>query len=235
MFGGHRASYLQYVTPFVFNQNSLNELLKLFYITSFYVIYMLLGSFEEHGDLVSYGFEFSNLEREILFGVLRCINNVGQQLGRAASAIFYESRFNAPNISSEEVVPQLLKILETGYSSSIAALHRSELGADTAWEKEVTDHKSLRKFSADMFLSLHSLCGKATTWGKILDVIESYLKFLVPRKIVQKLKNEVVFNVKSSVTVQSTSQVAKVMFESALDVLLLLSYLVDISGQVRFC
>lgn len=194
---------------------------------------LIYSSFEEQGDLVSYGFKFSNLEREILFGVLRCINNVGQQLGRAASAIFYESRFNARNISSEEVVPQLLKILETGYSSSIAALHRSELGADTAWEKEVTDHKSLRKFSADMFLSLHSLCSKATTWGKILDVIESYLKFLVPRKIVQKLKNEVVFNVKSLVTVQSTSQVAKVMFESALDVLLLLSYLVDISGQIH--
>lgn len=177
-------------------------------------------------------YEFSHLECEILFGILRCINTVSQQLGRATSAIFHESLFNAPNMSSDEVVPQLMKILKTGYSPSIAALHTSELGADIAWEKEVTDSKSLRKFSADMFLSLHSLCGKATTWGKVLDVIENYLKFLVPRKIVQKMKTEVVYNVNTSATVQSTSQVAKVMFESALDVLLLLSYLVEISGQV---
>lgn len=195
---------------------------------------MLSGSFEEYGDLVSYGFEFSKSELEVLVGVLRCISNVSLQLGRVSSAIFYESPFSTPTISSQEVIPQLLKILDTGFNSSIAALQRSELGTDTSWEKEVADHKRLRKFSADMYLSLHSLCSKVTTWGKVLDVIERYLKFLVPRKIVQKLNNEIVFTVRSSVTVQSTSQVAKVMFESALDVLLLLSYMVNISGQVSF-
>ncbi|KAK1370532.1 nuclear pore complex protein NUP160 [Heracleum sosnowskyi] len=194
---------------------------------------LIYSSSEEYGDLVRYGFHFSKSELEVLVGVLRCISNVSLQLGRASSAIFYESPFNTPNMSSQEVVPQLLKILDTGFNSSIAALQRSELGTDTSWEKEVADHKRLRKFSADMFLSLHSLCSKATTWAKVLDVIERYLKFLVPRKIVQKMKNDIVFNVKSSVTVQSTSQVAKVMFESALDVLLLLNYMVNISGQIH--
>ncbi|KAM7478594.1 hypothetical protein LguiA_026807 [Lonicera macranthoides] len=194
---------------------------------------LLFGSFDEL-DIVNPNLEFSNdLERELLFEVLRCINNVNQQLGKASSAVYYESLLTAPNNSSEEVVPHLLKILETGYSSSIAALHLSELGADTAWEKEVADHKNLRKFSADMFLSLHALCNKATTWGKVLDVVESYLKFLVPQKTLQKLDSEVVFNIGSSIMVQATTQVAKVMFESALDVLLLLSYLANISGQIH--
>uniref|UniRef100_A0A5B7BIU5 Uncharacterized protein n=1 Tax=Davidia involucrata TaxID=16924 RepID=A0A5B7BIU5_DAVIN len=195
---------------------------------------LIYSSFDELGD-VSSGLDISDgdLEREILFEVLRCISNVSQQLGKAASAIFYETLFRAPTISSEEVVPRLLKILETGHSSSVAAVHVSELGADIAWEKEVADHKNLRKFSIDMFLSLHALFNKATTWAKVLNVIESYLKFLVPRKIIQKMDSEVVFNINTSITVQATSQVAKVMFESALDILLLLSYLVNISGQIH--
>lgn len=231
--GGHRASYLWYVVPLHLYNSSIQDSIK-YSKNSHYVINLLSGSSEEYGDLVKHDFKFSNSELEVLVGVLRCISNVSLQLGRASSAIFYESPFNTPHMSSQEVVPQLLKILDTGFNSSIATLQRSELGTDSSWEKEVADHKRLRKFSANMFLSLHSLCSKAVTWGKVLNVIERYLEFLVPRKIVHKMRNDIVFNVKSSVTVQSTSQVAKVMFESALDVLLLLNYMVNINGQVSF-
>ncbi|GFY94366.1 hypothetical protein Acr_09g0008120 [Actinidia rufa] len=95
------------------------------------------------GNILCSGLDFSddNLDREILFEVLRCVINVSQQLGKASSAIFYESLLSAPSISSEEVLPRLLKILETGYSSSVTSLHIFELGADIAWEKEVADHK----------------------------------------------------------------------------------------------
>ena len=175
-----------------------------------------------------------DLEREILFEVLRCISSISQQLGKTASALFYESLISAPIILSEEIVPRLLKILETGCSSSVAALPISDLGADGAWEKELANHKMLRKFSVDMLLSLHALCNKASSWSRVLDVIESYLKFLVPQKMTQGVDSEVLFNINTSILVQATSQVAKVMFESALDILLLLSYLVNISGQVSF-
>ncbi|THG12740.1 hypothetical protein TEA_026867 [Camellia sinensis var. sinensis] len=195
--------------------------------------FLIYGSFDELGDIVSSGLDLSddNVDREILFEVLRCVSNVSQQLGKGSSAIFYESLLSAPSISSEEVVPRLLKILETGYSSSVTAFHISELGADIAWEKEMADHKNLRKFSVDMFLSLLALSNKATAWGKVLDVIENYLKFLVPRKIIQKFDSDVGFNINTCVMIQATSQVAKVMFESSLDILLLLSYLVNIGGQ----
>lgn len=126
-----------------------------------------------------------------------------------------------------------MKVLETRYTSSIASLHVSELGVDTAWEKGLGDHKILRKFSADMFLSLHGLYQKSITWDKVLDVILKYLNFLVPQKNDNRLDSEAVFNIKTCITVQVTSQLAKVMFESAVDILLLLSYMVKLGGQVR--
>lgn len=192
------------------------------------------GCSDELGDLVSFGLEFSDdhSEREILFGLLRCIISISHQLGKSASAIFYESLVGSPTISAEELVPCLLKILETGYSSSVVALNMSDLGADVAREKELANHKNLRKFSIDMLLSLHALGKKAVSWDKILNVLESYLQFLVPRKILQDLDAGAVFNISTSILVQATSQIAKVMFESALDVLLFISYLLSIGGQI---
>lgn len=174
-----------------------------------------------------------DLGREILFEVLRCISSISQQLGKTASALFYESLLSVPIISSEEIVPQLLKILETGCSSSVASLHLSDLGADGGCVKKLADHKTLRKFSVDMLLSLHALCGKASSWNNVLNVIESYLKYLVPQKMTLGVDSEVMFNINTSLLVQGTSQVSKAMFESSLDILLFLSYLVNISGQVR--
>lgn len=194
------------------------------------------GSFDELGVSPHPGFDLydDDLEREILFEVLRCIISINLQLGKTALALFYESLISAPVISSEEIVPRLLKILEIGCNSSVAAIPLSDLGGDGALEKELVDHKALRKFSADMLLSLYALCNKANSWSRVLNVIESYLKFLVPRKMTQGVHSEVLFNINTCIFVQATSQVAKVMFESALDILLLLSYLVNISGQVSF-
>ncbi|KAH9684266.1 nuclear pore complex protein NUP160 [Citrus sinensis] len=192
------------------------------------------GCSDELGDLVSFGLEFSDdlSEREILFGLLRCIISISHQLGKSASAIFYESLVGTPTISAEELVPCLLKILETGYSSSVVALNMSDLGADVGREKELANHKNLRKFSIDMLLSLHALGKKAVSWDRMLNVLESYLRFLVPRKILQDLDAGAVFNISTSILVQATSQIAKVMFESALDVLLFISYLLSIGGQI---
>ncbi|KAI3448399.1 hypothetical protein Pfo_005064 [Paulownia fortunei] len=199
------------------------------------VEHIIYGSFEEQNKYISPGLVYSGdeLDRKILFELLQCVRNVSQQLGKASSAIFYESLLTTPQISSEEVVSRFLKILETGYSSSTAATLISELGADTAWEKELSNHRNLRKFSTNMFLSLRALCHKANSWGKVLDVVESYLKFLVPHKIVLNSDAEAIFHINGSAVVQSTSQIAKVMFESVLDVLMLLSYMTSISGQIN--
>ncbi|XP_059313417.1 nuclear pore complex protein NUP160 [Lycium ferocissimum] len=195
---------------------------------------LVFGSSEEHGNIVCSRFDSSDsdLEREILLDILQCVGNLSQQLSKAAPAIFYESLLRTPNLSSEEVIPRLLKNLESGYSSSMAAFHVSELGTDVALDKEISYHKRLRKFSVDMFLSLHNLCNRATRWGRVLHVIESYLKFLVPRKYEHNLDSDGLFTVSTALTVHATSQVAKVMFESALDVHLLLSYMVNSSSQI---
>ncbi|MCD9560935.1 hypothetical protein HAX54_019798 [Datura stramonium] len=195
---------------------------------------LVFGSSDEHGNIICSRFNSSDsdLEREILLEILQCVNNLSQQLSKASPAIFYESLLRTPTLSSEEVIPRLLKNLESGYSSSMAAVHASELGIDVALDKEISYHKRLRKFSVDMYLSLHNLCSRATGWGRVLHVIESYLKFLVPRKYEHSLVSEGLFTVSTALTVQATSQVAKVMFESALDVHLLLRYMVNSSSQI---
>lgn len=198
----------------------------------------MIGSSDELGNFPSFGLDSFDeaLDCELLTEMLRCVINVSQQLGKTASAIFYESLISAPPvILSEEIIQRLLKILETGYSSTVAMLHVSDLGPDVAWEKSLADHKNLRKFSIDMLLSLHALHEKSGTWSRVLSVIENYLKYLIPRKVIQKFDAEVALDINASILVQATSQVAKVMFESALDILLFLSYLVSISGQVSFC
>ncbi|KAG2402562.1 Nuclear pore complex protein [Vigna angularis] len=138
-----------------------------------------------------------DLECEILIELVRCVMSFSQQLGKTASSIFYESLLTTPVISSEDIIRYVVKILETGYCMSGPVFQTSTSGNHmVVLEKELADHKSLRKLSADMFLSLQSLYKKASAWGRILNI-------------------------------------AKVMFESAWDFLLFLSYLVDISGQVH--
>ena len=196
---------------------------------------ILPGSSDEHGDPVSFGLDLfdDDLACEILMEMLRCVISISQQLGKTASAIFYESLVSTSVVSSEEILHCIMKILVIGYSSSAAMLHVSDTGADIAWEKKLADHKNIRKFSIDMLLSLHALREKAVTWARVLNVIESFLKFLVPRKIVHNFDAEISSCINASILVQATSQISKVMFESALDMLLFLNYLVKISGQVR--
>ncbi|XP_040373966.1 nuclear pore complex protein NUP160 isoform X2 [Rosa chinensis] len=193
------------------------------------------GSLDELGNIPSFGLDsFGKADCKLLAEMLRCVTNVSQQLGKTASAIFYELLISAPPvISSKEIIPRLLKILETGYSSTAAALWIADLGTDLAWEKNPADHKNLRKFSFDMMKSLHALHEKSGTWSRILSVIEKYLKYLIPRKIIQKFDAEVALDINASILVPATFQVAKVMFESALDIHLFLSYLVSISRQIN--
>ncbi|XP_042002284.1 nuclear pore complex protein NUP160-like isoform X1 [Salvia splendens] len=200
------------------------------------VEHIIYGSFKDQKNYIGRELDYlgdESSEREILFEFLQCVRNVSQQLGKASSTIFHESLLRTPHISSEEVVPRLLKILETGYNSSTAAILIPELGGDAALEKELLNHRNLRKFSTNIFLSLHELCHRANSWKKVLDVVESYLKFLVPHKIVLKSDAAGLFHLNGSAIVQSMSQIAKMMFDSVLDVFMLLSYMTSISGQIK--
>ncbi|WCJ32291.1 SUPPRESSOR OF AUXIN RESISTANCE1 [Euphorbia peplus] len=193
------------------------------------------GSSDELLDPTNIDLDVSdgNSEREVLMEVVRCIISISQQLGKAASAILYESLIGPQIISSEEIVPCLLKILETGYRSLVSSLQVSDLGGDFTLEKEQADHRNLRKFSIDMLFSLHALSKKADSWGKVLNVIETYLQYLVPQKVIQKLDAGMSSNVNISILVQAASQIAKSMFDSALDVLLFVNYLLSVSGRIN--
>lgn len=135
-------------------------------------------------------------------------------------------------ISPEDILPQLLKILDVGSNLSAGELLKSVVGADTAWEKEQFYHRNQRKFSVEMLLSFRHLRSKAGSWNGVLDVLEKFLEYLIPSKRGGTYSADEFHNISGLLLVQASSQVARVMFESAFDVLLLLGYLVNISGQV---
>ncbi|KAL3729190.1 hypothetical protein ACJRO7_026308 [Eucalyptus globulus] len=190
----------------------------------------VIGS-DEISDTIKFSFSSSDdgVESEVLAEIFGCMNSIGQQFGKAASAVLYEVLVSMPSITSEEIFSSLLKTLQTGYSSKGVLPNVS----DVAWEKDPIDHKSFRRFSTDILLNLHQLSNKASSWGKVLEVVEGYLKLLVPHKVVQEMDDRVSLNICTSIVVQATSQIAKTMFESASDLLLFLSYLVHLSGQIN--
>ncbi|KAK1326210.1 hypothetical protein QJS10_CPA01g00465 [Acorus calamus] len=191
------------------------------------------GSSEDFHDLgtMSLTFPPDGVDFEILLDVLRCSSSISHQLGRSATAIFYESLIT-PDIMSEDITSRLLKIIETGHGSTVEAKLSFHFGADTAWEKQKADHKVLRKFSVDMLISLHALCSKAMSWSRVLDVVEKYLKHLIPHKITEIMEAEASFDINSFLLVHATSQVARVMFESSFDIYMFLGYLVNVGGQI---
>ncbi|KAJ0985190.1 hypothetical protein J5N97_003546 [Dioscorea zingiberensis] len=193
---------------------------------------LIYGTSDEH-DLRSSGLFFTDndLECEILFELLRCMSIINHQLGRAASAVFYEA-IVSPIISSDDVIFHLLKILETGSTPVLTMSLISQVGVDTAWEKRQATHKSQRKFSVEMLISLHSLRAKASCWPRVLDIVEKYLKCLDPHKSNEPFESSDIYNVNSILLIQASTQVARVMFESAFDILMLLGYLIINSGQV---
>ncbi|CAH8297272.1 unnamed protein product [Eruca vesicaria subsp. sativa] len=192
-----------------------------------------LGGSSFESNLTSLGLGMSLYEHEILSEVLKCTLKISKQWGAAPYAMYYESVTGKPVISSDEIVPRLVNILDSGYAMSIGQRLWSDLGADRAWEKELEAHKNLRTFSVEMLLSLSALCQRAGSWEKVFTIMEHYLQYLVPKKVMHNNDGEALSDICSSILVQATSQFAKLMFESAFDIFLLVSYLVNISGQVN--
>ncbi|KAG2320487.1 hypothetical protein Bca52824_013700 [Brassica carinata] len=197
------------------------------------VEHSLGGSSSEHSNLTNLGLGMSISEHEILSEVLRCTLKINKQWGAAPYAMYYESVTGKPVISSEEIVPRLVNILESGYAMSMGQRTWSDLGADRALDEELEAHKNLRTFSIEMLLSLSALCQRAGSWEKVFTIMEHYLQYLVPKKVMHNNDGETLSDICSSILVQATSQFAKVMFESAFDIFLLVSYLLNISGQVN--
>ncbi|XP_062224093.1 nuclear pore complex protein NUP160-like isoform X2 [Phragmites australis] len=168
---------------------------------------------------------------ELLDEVLRCMGHIHHLLGRSSTAIYYESLISSV-ISSDEIASQIIKMLETGFSPQPSSSLITLLGTDAYVERRQAAHKSQRKFSVEMLLSLHKLQSRSTSWSTVFDVIEKFMKCLNTNITIQKYETKRVCNVNSVLLVQATSQVARTMFECAFDLFLFLSYLVGVGGQV---
>ncbi|TVU33474.1 hypothetical protein EJB05_25294, partial [Eragrostis curvula] len=160
---------------------------------------------------------------EPLDEVLRCMGHIHHLLGRSSTAIYYESLISSV-ISSDEIVSQIMKMLETGFSPHSSSSITTLLGTDAYVQRRQTAHKNQRKFSVEMLQSLHKLQSRLKSWSAVFDVIEQLMKCLNTNITVQEYESKRVCN--------ATSQVARTMFECAFDLFLFLSYLVDVGGQV---
>ncbi|XP_020527451.1 nuclear pore complex protein NUP160 isoform X1 [Amborella trichopoda] len=196
----------------------------------------LFGPFSDAGDFVNSGLVLldDDLDSEILCEILRCINSINHQLGKAARAALYESLVNPDLVIFDDVIPRFVKILESGYDSFVRTNYASHYEGDTAHAMEHMDHKNQRMFAIDMLLSLQTLCNKAGGWGRILNVIENYLNYLIWERseVGQSSDAKSLYNMHSEFLVYATSQVAKVLLEASCDLLLLLNYVVTIRGQL---
>eukprot|EP01018_Ginkgo_biloba_P012784 Gb_36286 [translate_table: standard] len=175
------------------------------------------------------------IDCEVLCGILKCTGSISRHLGKTSLALFYEALLKPSSVTFQFLVSRFLRILDTGYDLSVLKQSNSHLGLDSAWGKEHKYHNHHRKFALSILLSLQALRDKAGGWEKVLDVIEKYLNYLLPENF--SLGEEsgtrgTLYNVNTTLLVQSASQVALVQFEAARDLLLLLGYLVKIRGQV---
>jgi nuclear pore complex protein Nup160 len=132
------------------------------------------------------------------------------------------------------MISQLVKFLDSGFGPSSPASLEAILGSDAYLAKRQTAHKNQRKFMIEILLSLHSLHSGATSWERVLEVIEKYLQCLShPRFNTRSVEFKSGYCLNHSLMVQVVLQVARKMFEAAFSVLLFLAYLVEVSGQVR--
>lgn len=177
--------------------------------------------------------ELSDSSAQVLGDVLACIKSISHHLGWVGPAFYHESLIS-PVVSSEEILSQLVKFLNTGFGPASPASLVTIFGSDAYLAKRQSAHKNQRTFMVEILFSLHTLHSRATSWKGVLEVIEKYLQYLsLQRFNTGSIEFKSGYGLNCSLMVQVTSQVARKMFEAAFNILLLLAYLVETSGQVH--
>lgn len=161
------------------------------------------------------------------------MKSISHYLGWVGPTFYHESLISSV-VSSEDMISQLVKFLDSGFGPSSPTSLVTIFGSDAYLAKRQSAHKNQRKFMVEILLSLHSLHSGTTGWAGVLEVIENYLQCLsLPRFNTSSIEFKSGYGLNYSMMVQVSSQVARKMFEAAFNVLLLLAYLVEISGQVH--
>ncbi|XP_078175498.1 SUPPRESSOR OF AUXIN RESISTANCE1 [Carex rostrata] len=184
------------------------------------------------GSSVNAASELSDSSAQVLGDVLACIKSISHHLGWVGPAFYHESLIS-PVVSSEEILSQLVKFLNTGFGPASPASLVTIFGSDAYLAKRQSAHKNQRTFMVEILFSLHTLHSRAISWKGVLEVIEKYLQYLsLQRFNTGSIEFKSGCGLNCSMMVQVTSQVARKMFEAAFNILLLLAYLVETSGQV---
>ncbi|KAL2608671.1 hypothetical protein R1flu_027244 [Riccia fluitans] len=172
----------------------------------------------------------------VLSALLRCMENISEHLGNVALGVLHEALMRPDSYPFQSLIQSLLLILDLGYSSFDTGQENVEFGVDEIRRKIHSHNQRQRKFSLRMLQCLHSMRALAGSWEAALDIICKYVHYLVlPSNTLVPAANSAAFPlgcVFTKILSHASSQISWTHFEASCNLLLLLSYMVKVQGQV---
>ncbi|KAL3676747.1 hypothetical protein R1sor_026695 [Riccia sorocarpa] len=172
----------------------------------------------------------------VIGALMRCMENITAHLGNVALGVFHEALMRPDVYPFQSLIQSFLLILDLGYSSFDAAQQSAEFGVDEIRMKVQSHNRRQRKFSLLMLQSLHSMRALAGSWEAALDIVCKYAQYLVlPTSAGIPVANSAALplgSVLPKTLSHASSQISCTHFEASRNLLLLLSYMVKVQGQV---
>ncbi|BBN19520.1 nuclear pore complex protein Nup160 [Marchantia polymorpha subsp. ruderalis] len=172
----------------------------------------------------------------VISSLLRCMESLSRHLGNAALGVFHEALMRPEVYPLQSLIQSVVLILDVGYNPLDTAQANLDFGVDEIRAKVQSLNQQQRKFSLHMSQSLHRLRGLAGSWEAVLDAVCKFSQYLVSS--VQSAgsgSNSIsvpLGSVPTKMLSHASSQISWTQFEAARNLLLLLSYLVKVQGQV---
>ncbi|KAI5066304.1 hypothetical protein GOP47_0018928 [Adiantum capillus-veneris] len=192
---------------------------------------------------VSFRRPLSNFEKvykgcsdpEFLDFLFKCTSTIKRQVGRVPYAVFGDLLFGNRHISVSHLCSVFLHFLDVGYTHFTMDNQATHIGADVERKKALDYRHRHRKLELQLIVDLQHLRNFAGGWSHVLDCIEGYIVQVTQEtRIFPEEGNSEALNgfISKRLVLKSTAQLSWNLFEAAKDLLILLSYLIHIKGQV---
>ncbi|KAH7286776.1 hypothetical protein KP509_32G022400 [Ceratopteris richardii] len=202
-----------------------------------------IGLIRRHG--VSFRRSLTNFERicqgffsqsEFLDLLFKCMSTIVRQIGKIPCAVFGQVLVGNPLITLSHLCSIFLHYLDVGYVQWNIENEVSDIGVDIERRKAYEYRQQHQRLELQLILSLHKLRDSGGGWSNVLDNIERYINQF--EQDIQLFRNgnfsEVLDYgfISKRLVLKSTSQLSWTFFEAARDLLIFLSYLIKIKGQI---
>ena len=186
--------------------------------------------------LLNLGNGCNNNRENGFWGILsQCLSSISKQLGRLPLSAFGQTLLGSRPASLSHICSVFLHLLDVGYDSSIL-MTAAQYGVDTGRKKKHEYQRAHRKFELQMIFDLCELRDSVGDWEKALENMETCMNQLMQdtRGSATRIAFEgLEYGIMSKrLVLESTIQLSWAHFEAARDILLLLTYILSVQGQV---